>query len=119
MGLYALDGTISVASAVLNVESFPTRLSWELFRETSLFISETSTKTALGKTSVFVKHTILSAFVPSWTEIRSNSEGLFCHLGFYRLSGKVVSTGQQCHIPQIRFKRYISFLYTKERFLIG
>lgn len=49
----------------------------------SVSISETSTKTALGKTSVFVKHTILSEFVRSWTEIQFRTlllpSGLFLY----------------------------------------
>jgi len=48
----------------------------------SVSISETSTKTALGKTSVFVKHTILSEIVRSWTDIQFRTlllpSGLSC-----------------------------------------
>lgn len=67
---------LQLRPTALRVDSFLTGLSWELFRGTSVSISETSTKTALGKTSVFVKHTILSELVPAHGQ-RSRS-GRFC-----------------------------------------
>lgn len=67
---------LQLRPTALRVDSFLTGLSWKLFRGTSVSISETSTKTALGKTSVFVKHTILSELVPAHGQ--RSSSGRFC-----------------------------------------